>query len=38
MCPAVIGGVLVYRDRHHMTATYARSLAPILEQKLKELL
>lgn len=38
VCPAVIGGVLVYRDRHHMTATYARSLAPILEQKLKELL
>ena len=25
-CPAVIGGVLVYRDSNHLTATYARSL------------
>lgn len=38
-CPATIGGVLVYRDSNHLTATYARSLhgqmaavlAPILE-------
>jgi len=30
-CPAVIGGVLVYRDRGHMTATYARSLADALD-------
>lgn len=26
-CPAVIGRFLVYRDEHHMTATYARALA-----------
>lgn len=30
MCPAVIGGVLVYRDGDHMTATYSRSLASAL--------
>ncbi len=29
-CPAVVGRALVYRDTHHMTATYARSLAPRL--------
>jgi hypothetical protein len=33
-CPLVIGGVLVYRDSNHMTAVYARSLSPILEQRL----
>jgi hypothetical protein len=26
-CPAVIGRFLVYRDEHHMTATFARALA-----------
>ncbi|MEO5965139.1 MAG: SGNH hydrolase domain-containing protein [Candidatus Limnocylindrales bacterium] len=26
-CPPVIGRLLVYRDKHHMTATYARALA-----------
>jgi peptidoglycan/LPS O-acetylase OafA/YrhL len=29
-CPTVIGGVLVYVDNHHMTATYSRSVAPAL--------
>lgn len=29
-CPSVIGRFLVYRDKHHMTATYARALAPRL--------
>ena len=29
-CPAVIGGVFVYRDSHHITATYMRTLAPML--------
>ncbi len=37
-CPVVIGGVLVYRDKHHLSATYAKTLAPILERKLRELL
>ncbi|WP_104176989.1 acyltransferase family protein [Cryobacterium sp. Y50] len=34
-CAAVIGRVLVYRDSHHLTATYARSLAPALGEKLR---
>lgn len=27
-CPSVVGNVIVYRDYAHLTATYARSLAP----------
>jgi len=38
VCPVVIGDVLVYRDKHHLTATYARTLAPILEQEIRGLL
>ncbi len=30
-CPSVIGGVVVYRQLQHVTATYARSTAPYLE-------
>ena len=30
VCPAVAGNVLVYRDRDHLTATYVRTLAPML--------
>ncbi|ROS27937.1 acyltransferase family protein [Cellulomonas sp. PhB150] len=33
-CPAIIGNVLVWRDSHHMTATYARTLAPRLTDAL----
>jgi peptidoglycan/LPS O-acetylase OafA/YrhL len=29
-CPTVIGGVYVYRDKTHFTATFSRSLAPAL--------
>lgn len=29
-CPVVIGHVTAYRDRHHMTATFVRSLVPYL--------
>lgn len=36
-CPTVVGGVLVYRDRHHFTGTYGQSLAPFLEQELAAL-
>ncbi len=36
-CPAVIGGVIVYRDLAHITNTYARSLAPELQKRLKPL-
>ena len=35
-CYAVIGNILVYRDRGHLTATYARSMAPVLGEKLDE--
>ncbi len=27
-CPAVINGAIVYRDHHHLTAAFTRSLAP----------
>lgn len=33
-CQPVIGGVMVYRDSTHLTATYSRSLAPALGKKL----
>ncbi|MBB3018707.1 peptidoglycan/LPS O-acetylase OafA/YrhL [Microvirga lupini] len=33
-CPVMIGGVLVYRDSHHMTATYSRTLSGPLQEKL----
>lgn len=36
MCEPIVGNVLVYRDRDHMTATYARTLAPALREALTE--
>jgi peptidoglycan/LPS O-acetylase OafA/YrhL len=36
-CAPVIGGVLVYRDAHHLTATYAGTLAPRLDALLPAL-
>ncbi|WP_156155950.1 acyltransferase family protein [Demequina phytophila] len=30
-CPIILGDVLVYRDDDHLTATFARALAPVLE-------
>lgn len=30
VCPAVIGGVLVHRDRTHLTNTFAKTLSPYL--------
>jgi hypothetical protein len=33
-CPVILGGVLVYRDSHHMTATFARTLSRAMEEKL----
>ena len=35
-CPPVIGKTLVYRDHHHLTATFAVSLAGALEAALPE--
>jgi hypothetical protein len=37
VCPVVIGGVLVYRDNHHLTATAARWLYPYLRNRLDPL-
>ncbi|GAB3037021.1 acyltransferase [Nocardioides flavus (ex Wang et al. 2016)] len=31
VCPAVIGGVIVYADFNHLSATFSRTLAPYLE-------
>jgi peptidoglycan/LPS O-acetylase OafA/YrhL len=33
-CPAVVAGMIVYRDYHHLTATFSASLAPALDQAL----
>lgn len=33
-CPAVVRGMIVLRDKHHLTATFARSLAPALDRAL----
>ncbi|MCX5118477.1 acyltransferase [Micromonospora sp. NBC_00362] len=33
-CPIFVGGVVVRRDRNHVTAEYARKLAPLLEEAL----
>ena len=37
-CLPVIGGVLVYRQGSHLTATYAQSTRPWFEQQLREVL
>ena len=37
-CPAVIGGVIVLCDYNHLSATYARTLAPYLEPAVRETL
>ena len=37
-CPAVIGNVLVYRDKHHVSDTYVRTLAPVFGERLEALL
>lgn len=36
-CPIVVGNVVVWRDTHHLTATYSRMLAPYLEKRLPAL-
>jgi len=33
-CSPVIGNVLVYRDTHHLTASYVKTMAPALEEHL----
>nr|MCW2727378.1 acyltransferase [Aeromicrobium sp.] len=35
-CPAVIGGVNVYRDRSHISKTYFRTMTPYVQERLKQ--
>jgi peptidoglycan/LPS O-acetylase OafA/YrhL len=35
-CPGTVGGVIVYFDGSHMTATYSKTLAPWLENQLRK--
>lgn len=37
-CPMVAGGVVVYRDLHHITGTFSRTLAPYLAKDLTSIL
>jgi hypothetical protein len=37
-CPVVINGMIVFRDTHHITATYCLSLAPALDSALVAIL
>ena len=37
-CPPIIGKHIVYRDHHHLTATFAATLAPALDAELAPLL
>jgi hypothetical protein len=38
VCPSVIGGVAVFRDRTHITATFMTTLAPYLGRELEKAL
>ena len=33
-CPVIVGNVLVYKDDSHISATYSKLVAPILEQRI----
>lgn len=35
-CPAIIGDLIVYRDTHHLTATFSEFLSPAVERRLFE--
>ncbi|HRP70689.1 MAG TPA: SGNH hydrolase domain-containing protein, partial [Turneriella sp.] len=37
-CAAVIGNILVYRDRHHITDVFGKTLAPYFDKIIKDLL
>lgn len=37
-CPPIIGNVLIYRDPHHLTATYSRTLAHALSLHIEQML
>ena len=37
-CPAVLNGMIIFRDQHHLTATFAKSLGPAIDQQLVPIL
>lgn len=37
VCPVVIGNVLVYRDKHHLTATFSRTMAGAFRAQVKKI-
>jgi peptidoglycan/LPS O-acetylase OafA/YrhL len=37
-CPAVLNGMIIFRDQHHLTATFAKSLGPALDAQLVPIL
>ncbi|MDL9937444.1 acyltransferase family protein [Gordonia sp. ABSL1-1] len=34
-CPAIVGNIIVYKDPHHLSATYVRSLTDELERQMR---
>ncbi len=38
VCPAIQGGLVIYRDSNHMTRTFAETLRPVLEAQLVPIL
>lgn len=36
LCPPVVGNVYVYMDDNHLSATFLRTLSPVLDRKLKQ--
>lgn len=37
-CRPVVGNVLVYRDKHHITSTYVKTMTPVLKEQLSNVL
>lgn len=37
-CPLIVGNLFVYMDSYHMTSAYTRSMYPLVEDKLDEIL
>jgi hypothetical protein len=37
-CPVVMNGMIMFRDDHHLTATFAASVGPFLDQKIVDIL
>jgi hypothetical protein len=37
-CPVVINGMIVWRDEHHLTATFSTSLGPAIDAQLVAIL